>query len=116
MKVLYASCIEKIETRADGTLKIISGTSREMSAPEMTALFSFKGQENWTLHSFENNLTEADVPDEVPDTMTGQKTKAQRLRAVVWRIWEKDGSKGNSEDYYNRVMENLIDQLKEKLE
>lgn len=82
----------------------------------MTALFSFKGKENWTLHSTSDDLTEADVPDEKPDTMTGRKTKAQRLRGVIWKIWEKEGSKGNSEDHYNRVMESLIDQLKEKLE
>lgn len=116
MKVLYASTIEKIETRSDGTLKVISGTAKEMSAEEMTALFTFKGKENWTLHSSADDLTEADVPDEKPDTMTGRKTQAQRLRGVVYRIWEHEGCKGNSEDHYKRVMESVINQLKEKLE
>lgn len=114
MKVLYQSAIEKVETRSDGTLKVISGTAREMSAEEMTALFSFKGKEVWTLHSADDDLTEADVPDEKPDTMTGRKTDAQRLRAVIWRVWESQGKKGNSEDHYHRTMESIIDQLKEK--
>lgn len=116
MKVSFASVIDKVETKKDGSLKITSYTAREMSAIEMTALFSFKNKEAWTLLSTDDDLTEADVPTEKPDAMTGQKTKAQRLRGVIYRVWEQQGRKGTSEDYYNRVMESMIDQMKTKLE
>lgn len=116
MKVLYQSQVEKIETRSDRTIKIVLGTSREMSAEEKTVLFSLADKPVWTLHSSDDDLTETDVPDEKPDTMTGRKTKAQIQRAVIWRIWEQDGRKGSSEDHYARVMESVINQLKEKLE
>jgi hypothetical protein len=116
MKVAYGSKIEKIETRSDRTAKITLGTARELSAAEYAALFSLSQMEGYTLHSSDNDLTEADIPDEKPDRMTGQKTKAQRLRAVIWRIWEQAGSKGSSEDYYHSVMDSLINQMKEKLE
>ena len=116
MKVLYASKIEKIETRADHTLKIVIGTAKEMSASEKAALFSLAEHEGWTLHSFDDDLTEQDVPDEVPDKMTGSKTKAQRLRATIWQIWNQDGRKGSSEEHYQKIMESLITQLKERLD
>lgn len=116
MKVAYLSQIEKIETRSDRTIKIVIGTSREMSAEEKTVLFSLADKPAWTLHSTNDDLTEADVPDEKPDAMTGRKTKAQIQRAVIYRIWESEGKKGNSEDHYQRVMDAVISQLKEKLE
>lgn len=116
MKVLYQSQIEKIETRSDRTIKIVLGTSMEMSAEEKTVLFSLADKPVWTLHSSNDDLTETDVPDEKPDTMTGQKSKARRLRSVIYVLWKQEGSKGSSEDHYARVMESIIDQLKGKLE
>lgn len=116
MKVVFQAVVDKVETKKDNSLKITSFTAREMSATEMAALFSYKNRECWMLLSADDDLTEADVPDEKPDTMTGQKTKAQRLRAVIYRVWEQQGRKGTSEDHYNRVMEGIIDQMKEKLE
>lgn len=116
MKLLYASHIEKVETRSDHTIKIVLGTSQEMSAVDKAVLFSLADKPSWTLHSTDNDLTEADVPDEKPDSMTGRKTKAQTLRGVIYRIWEQEGKKGNSEDHYQRVMSALIAQMKEKLD
>lgn len=116
MKVHYASKIEKVETRADGSVKIVIGTAREMQPAEKTALFTLADKEGWTLHSMDDDLTEQDIPDEKPDKMSGQKTQAQRLRAVIYVLWEQSGKKGSSEDHYRRVMEGLIDQLKERLE
>jgi hypothetical protein len=45
------------------------------------------------------------------------KTPAQRLRAVLYRLWEKnnDGFK-NSVDHYNSKMETLIEHFKTKLD
>lgn len=115
MKVSYATVIDKVETKKDGSLKITSYTAREMSAPEMTALFSFKNKEAWTLLSTDDDLTEQDIPEVKPDVETGQVSKAKRLRGVIWHIWDQTGRKGSSEDHYNRVMESLIEQMKEKL-
>ena len=43
-KVLFGARIEKVETRADRTIKLVVGTSREMSAEDKTALFSLADQ------------------------------------------------------------------------
>lgn len=45
------------------------------------------------------------------------KTPAQRLRGVLYRLWEKDGEGfKNSLDHYNSKMESIIAHLKGKLD
>ena len=70
--------------------------------------------EGWLLWS-PNELKEVDVPDEHADAMTGQKTQAQRVRAVLFKLWEQNGKQGDFESYYRSKTEQIIDQLKEKL-
>ena len=43
-------------------------------------------------------------------------TPSQRLRQVIWKLWEQEGAKGNSEDHYNRKMEQINEHLKSQLE
>lgn len=61
-----------------------------------------------------NEFVQADVPSEPAPVEDGQKTPSQRLRAVIWRIWEANGSKGDFDTHYRQVMNNLTEQLKEK--
>lgn len=113
MKVQLPATFSKITSRADRSFKIEFET-RELGN-EAPVLMSLLQSEGWVLFS-PNEFQEKDVPDEKADAMTGQKTQAQRLRATIYRLWEQSGKKGNSEQYYQTVMEGLIDQLKEKLE
>lgn len=48
------------------------------------------------------------------------KTPSQRLRAVIYRLWEQSGKQGgrpklDQDEYYEIIMEKLIEQLKSKL-
>ena len=116
MKVLIPAILSKVASRKDRSYTL-SFDTRELRGNEAAILLDQLQQEGWLLYSpNENNLSEADIPDEKADSMTGQKTQAQRLRGVVYRLWEQNGKKGNSEEYYRTVMESLIDQLKERLE
>lgn len=90
--------------------------TREFSGSEAAALMEQRNKEGWLIFSPRDDLTEADIPDEKPDAMVGTKTQAQRLRAVLYRLWEQSGKKGEFEDYYRSKMENVIEQLKEKLQ
>lgn len=45
----------------------------------------------------------------------GGKSPAQRMRGVLFRIWEQKGKDGDFETYYKTKMGTIIDQLKEKL-
>lgn len=101
--------------KVDGSVKLEFET-REMSGLESAILIDYRQHEGWLMFSPNNDLKEADVPDEKADSMTGQKTQAQRLRGVIYRLWEQNGRQGDSETYYKSMMEKVIDQLKEKLE
>ena len=113
MNVELPAILSGVSSRKDGSYSVKFDT-RELGQ-DAAMLFAQMNKEGWLLFA-PNELTEADVPDEKADSMTGQKTQAQRLRGVIYRLWEQNGSKGNSEEYYRSVMEGLIDQLKGKLE
>lgn len=115
-KILMPVLFVKPVFRVDGSVKLEFDT-RELSGVDIAVLADYRMKEGWLLFAAnENDLKEADVPDEKADSMTGQKTQAQRLRATIWRLWEMNGKKGDAESYYKSVMEGLITQLKEKLE
>lgn len=102
--------------RVDGSVKLEFDT-RELSGVDIAVLADYRQKEGWLMFAAnEDELKESDVPDEKADSMTGQKTQAQRLRGVIYRLWEMNGKKGDSENYYRSVMEGLIEQLKERLE
>lgn len=44
------------------------------------------------------------------------KSPSQRMRAVIFRLWEKSDQKVDQDEYYEIVMEKLIEQLKSKLD
>lgn len=112
LPVLFVNPVFKV----DGSVKLVFET-RELSGLDIAILADYRQKEGWLIFSAnELTLTEADIPDEKANPMVGQKTQAQRLRGVIYRLWEQNGKKGDSEAYYRSVMESLIDQLKEKLE
>lgn len=102
--------------KSDGSVKLEFET-RELSGVDIAVLADYRMKEGWLMFAAnEKELDEAEVPDEKANPMIGQKTQAQRLRGVIYRLWEQSGKKGDSEAYYRSVMESLIDQLKERLE
>lgn len=112
LPVLFVNPVFKV----DGSVKLVFET-REMPGVEIAILADYRQKEGWLLFSPNaDELKVADIPDEKADSMTGQKTQAQRLRGVIYRLWEQNGKKGDSEAYYRSMMEKLIEQLKEKLE
>lgn len=115
MKVLLPAILSGVASRKDKSYTLKFET-RELRGQDAAMLLGYLQSEGYLLFSPNDDITEADVPDEKADSMTGQKTQAQRLRGVIYRLWEQKGKKGNSEEFYRSIMESLIDQLKEKLE
>lgn len=113
MKAQLPAIFNKITSRADGSYKL-EFESRELSGVDATVLLGMLRQEGWLLFA-PNQIREQDIPDEKADSMTNQKTQAQRLRAVIYKIWEGLGKNGSFETYYQSYMEKIIDQLKEKI-
>jgi len=119
MELLIIACqVENITTRRDRTWKITIG-SQEMTpqqAGEIVKLNqescfvafkldAFKKPERAMLENLETELEFKEKP------------KSQRLRAVLYRLWEKD-SKGYDDFtlYYNFRMEKIIEFLKTQLD
>lgn len=115
MIVKLPAIFSKVTSRVDKSYKLEFET-RELSGNDASTLLGLLQQEGYLLYSPNNDITEKDIPDEKADTMTGRKTQAQRLRAVIYRIWESKGSNGSFETYYQSYMEKVIDQLKEKID
>lgn len=115
MIVKLPAIFSKVTSRADKSYKLEFET-RELSGNDASILLGLLQQEGYLLYSPNNDIEEKDIPDEKADTMTGRKTQAQRLRGVIYRIWESKGSNGSFETYYQSYMEKVIDQLKEKIE
>lgn len=113
MKTQLPAIFNKITSRADGSYKL-EFESRELSGMDASNLLSLLRQEGWLLFA-PNELQEQDIPDEKADSMTNQKTQAQRLRAVIFKIWQTNGQSGSFETYYLYYMEKIIGQLKEKI-
>lgn len=115
MKVLLPAIFRGMATRADGSYSLKFET-REFSGDEASQLLSLHQQEGYLLFSPNNDITEADVPTEKADAMLGTKTQAQRLRAVLYRLYEQTGKQGDFETYYRSKMEYIIELFKEKLQ
>lgn len=44
-----------------------------------------------------------------------EKSQSQRLRGALYVLWEQKGKEGSFIDFYQRAMEKIIDQVKERL-
>lgn len=116
MKVHLAAALNKVETLADGSLKLVFET-RELQGESMATLFSLARKEGWLLFaSHDVELTETDIPDEKPDAMLASKTQAQRIRSALFVLWKQRGEKGTFDDFYKLHTERYIERIKEEFE
>lgn len=49
-------------------------------------------------------------------TLPKPKTQGQRIRAILFLLWQANGSKGDAEAYYNEKTEKYIEFLKKRLD
>lgn len=102
-------------------VKLTFTTQQEVPPELLSNIISKTGQTGWL--SFLVGEQQIDTFDvlSLPDIQQdkGEKTKSQRLRASIYRLWEKEkalnATKHTSEEYYNVRMEQLIDFIKEKI-
>lgn len=57
------------------------------------------------------------IPQEPIDRASGEKSRAQVLRGVLYRLWEISDTKDieTSDAYYRRIMDEVINKYKERL-
>lgn len=118
MKILLDGVVEGFRTRQDGSV-VLALASQEIDSTMAGNLMMFRNKYVKCLLSDTNvSALEEKLVDE--EKMTGgkkPKSPGQRLRAVMYRVWEQEhGGQGDFETYYKGQMETIIGQYKEVLD
>ena len=117
---VFAATVENVTTRKDKTLKITIGT-QELPPDKMAALFSMQNNIGYVAIKAEDfGQSELEALEaakaEVTDGDT-TKTASRRLRNVLYLLWKQDPEGfETSELHYASRMEQLINQIKKKLD
>lgn len=115
--IMFAAQVEGLRSRKDKTISIVLGT-QELNPEKAGELFNTNGHLVTCYLSIKEHIT--DDQKEIIDSIeapTQGKTPSQRMRAVLFRMWEQ-----NNEGYadknlhYLHWMEKIIEQLKTKLQ
>ena len=113
LKITLPATIEKLSTRADNTITVTIST-QELPPEHSAVLFTLKGKLGWLLFA-ETPLDEKDIPDDKPE-FKNEKSQSQRLRACLYRYWEKNTNKATPFDtYWKNWTEKKINEIKETL-
>lgn len=115
MSVLLQVTVENITSRKDKTIKIVLGT-QEVTPSQAGSLFELLNQLAFILISPKGiGQQEIDEVDAV-DVDLGGKTQSQRIRAVLYKLFEQNNEGFSSFDnYYKSKTEKYIEHLKTKI-
>ena len=101
-----------VTSRQDGSVKL-SFVTPELRPSEAGACIGLHGK----------NVTVSIVPEDAApeemvrvDTERRVKSKGERLRGVHWLIWQRQGSNGNFETWYDACFEAIMSDLKAQLD
>ncbi len=107
------SSMTKISTMSNW-LRIQFDTIETLSPEAYKRLFELNNKQGWL--SFNVNMIEfGDVLKLPPVRKVEGKSKSERLRNVLYRLWEKDCKDKSFDDFYEYYIEYLIYKIKERL-
>ena len=116
--VVFEGGVNKVSTLADGSMSINIHT-QELNDDTMTRIFALRKTPGMVLIS-SDDITQAEV--EVVEQYTSDyevgktKTSSQRLRAVLYRVWEQGDQKYDFPIWYESQMDRIINKYKTTLE
>ena len=124
--VIFDGGVETIATRADGSIKVVVG-SQELSSDTMTRLFDLRRKVGYVLISTkEISQEQIDAVETSTANMEfSEKTPSQRLRGVLYILWEKLQPKENDQGiekfvdfdlFYKRKLNEIINHYKKQLD
>jgi hypothetical protein len=124
--VIFDGGVETIATRADGSIKVVVG-SQELSSDTMTRLFDLRRKTGYVLISTkEISQEQIDAVETSTNNMEfSEKTPSQRLRGVLYVLWEKTQPKENDQGvekfvdfdlFYKRKLNEIINHYKKQLD
>lgn len=106
-----------IRPTKDGSWKLIFNTQElnKSADDEVVSLRGKSGSVVFVEASSDTSVDDIEVPDVRPE-YRGEKTPSQRLRAVLYRVWENAKSDLDFEIFYRSRMDRIIEQLKNQLD
>ena len=109
----------KFESRALGAVRLTYDTQESVPDDIIARMVVSKGRTGWLsfLPTAERMIRPEDVADlpEIRAKPEEIKSKAQRLRAVLYRLWEVERRTLTSEEFYDQEMELVIESFKRRL-
>jgi hypothetical protein len=108
--------IESISSRVDGTWSLKVGT-QELDEESAKAVLALNRRLGYFIFK-ESAIREADlvdIPESSPE-FKGDKTPSQRLRGVLYVLWEQTKATKTFDEFYRMKMESIITWVKEKLD
>lgn len=112
-KFQIEAILEGVTPLKDGGVSLRFHTN-EVSKAHKVELMEYYQSFGWLLFSA-NELKDTDIPKEKANNENG-KSSSQRLRAVIFILWQQRGASGDFETYYKQQMEKVIDTIKSNLE
>jgi hypothetical protein len=113
---ILAAQIEKVATRADGTIMIGLGL-QELAPLKAAEIFGLRNKVVAVYISPKETITEAELKqvDSIDVELNG-KTQSQRIRNCLYKLWEQDSEGFQVYDtYYKSKTELYITHLKSKI-
>lgn len=107
--------ISRVQTMADGGLRLFVDT-QEINPDDKGLVMALHKKIGWFLFS-EQELKQEDTLD-LPEIKVekGEKTPGQRLRAVLFLLWNKKKTTESFDSYYRDYINRVIEKLKEGLD
>lgn len=113
MTVQFSAIIDGVTAKKDGTLSVKLGT-QELPKDNMASLFSYANHQIWVaLSDVPINHEDLDIPEKLIEAT--DKSYSQRLRSVLYVLWQNGDKKIDADTHYRQQMEKIIEYIKEKL-
>lgn len=118
MRILTAGQLDGYQRRKDRTVTLRFVT-QEKSSAEITEIDSML--DGYGMIYFraidQMNQDEVEELDGIElDIFDQPKKQSQRLRNVLWKVWEQEGKRGEFKTYYKQKTEEVIQHFKNKLD
>lgn len=112
--IKIGAIFDGFRTRKDGSICLTFET-QEINSTDGAAIIALRNKFGHLLFA-EREPEDSDLPIDPPKSAGDRRTPSQRLRAVIYRIWEVRGSTLDFDVFYKAEIERLIDWYKGKLE
>ena len=100
--------------KQSGRMLLITFEVSELTNPDVARIALHGEQYGWLLFNEDKDSEENVSLPKLP--RSGKKSQAERLRGVLYRLWEQSDRALNSDDHYQQELERIIEHYKGKLE